>query len=266
HLVEPELLVVVGSDPFGGVDRSLFERRIDVAARNLLRNHAELLQRQSAGAADAHLQALEVGRRLDLLAEEAAHLRAGVAGREIDDVVVLEELAHQIHAAAVVHPRVLLAIVRAERNRAAERERRVLAEEVVRRRMRALDRAVLHGVDDAEGRHDLAARERLNLELVVGRRGDALGDELAAAEERIEALGPARRHAPLDLRLRLRERRRRTGGEYAGEPGVLDERSTFHPFSPLELPALPTLSCLQEPAGRARSLSPKSGRRRVPAG
>jgi hypothetical protein len=76
---------------------------------------------------------------------------------KVDDVVILVELAHQLHAAAVVHPRVLLAIVRPERNRATERERRVLAEEVVRRRVRALYGAVLDGVDDAERRDDFTA-------------------------------------------------------------------------------------------------------------
>ncbi len=95
-LVEAELLVVVRADPFGGVDRALFERRIDVAAGDLLRHDAELLQRQPAGAADAQLEALQVGDRLDLLAEPAAHLRAGVAGAEADDVVVLQEVVVEL--------------------------------------------------------------------------------------------------------------------------------------------------------------------------
>ena len=43
-LVEAELLVVVGADPFGGVDGALLQRRIDVAAGDLLRHDAELLQ------------------------------------------------------------------------------------------------------------------------------------------------------------------------------------------------------------------------------
>ena len=80
-LVEAELLVVVGADPLGGVDRAALQRRIDVAARDLLRHEAELLQHLAGKAADAHLQALQVGDGLDLLAEPAAHLRAGVAGR-----------------------------------------------------------------------------------------------------------------------------------------------------------------------------------------
>ena len=60
-LVEAELLVVIGADPFGGVDRALFERRIDVAAGDLLGTDAELFEDLAGKAGDAHLQALEVG-------------------------------------------------------------------------------------------------------------------------------------------------------------------------------------------------------------
>ena len=95
----------------------------------------------AAEAADAELQALDVGDRLDLLAEPAAHLRAGVAAGEVDDVVLGVELAHQLEAVAFVHPRRHLARVQAERDRAAEREGRILAEEVVRRGVRHLDGA-----------------------------------------------------------------------------------------------------------------------------
>ena len=104
-LVEAELQVVVGADPLGGVDRSLLERLIDLAAGNVLRHAAHALDHLAGEAADAELEALDVGDRLDLLAVPAAHLRAGVAGREVDDVVGLVELAHQLHAVAVVHPR-----------------------------------------------------------------------------------------------------------------------------------------------------------------
>ena len=41
-LVEAELLVVIGTDPLGGVDGALLQRRIDVAAGDLLRDNAEL--------------------------------------------------------------------------------------------------------------------------------------------------------------------------------------------------------------------------------
>ena len=203
-LVETELLVVVRAHPLRRVDRALFQRRIDIAAGDLLRHDAELLQRQAAGASDPHLEALEVGDRLDLLAKPAAHLRAGVAGREAHDVVFLEEVVVELAAPAVVHPRVLLSAIHAKRNRAAERERRVLAEEVIGRRVAALHRRVLHGVDDAERRHDLATREYLDLELVVGSRRDGLAQHHRPAKDGVEALGEARRQPPLHFEIDIR--------------------------------------------------------------
>src|SRR5262252_4900573 len=80
-LDEAELLVVVGADPFGGVDRALLERRKDIAARKLLRHYAELRQDAPGKTADAELQALHVIERLYLLAEPAAHLARRIAGR-----------------------------------------------------------------------------------------------------------------------------------------------------------------------------------------
>ena len=63
-LLEAELLVVIGADPFAGVDRALLQRRIDVAAGELLRHDAELGEDRAGKAADAELEALEVVDRL----------------------------------------------------------------------------------------------------------------------------------------------------------------------------------------------------------
>src|SRR6185312_5371802 len=158
-LVEAELLVVVRTDPLGRVDRALLERRIDVAAGDLLRHAAELLQDLAGPAADAHLQALEIVDRVDLLAVPAAHLTAGVAGEQALDVVLLVELVEHGVAAALGPPALVDAGVRAERHRRAETEGRVLAEVVIGRGVADLDRAVLDGVDDGEAGHDFAGGE-----------------------------------------------------------------------------------------------------------
>ena len=79
---EAELLVVVGADELGRIEGAALQRRIDVAGRDLLRHDAELRQHLAAEAADAELEALQVIDRVDLLAEEAAHLGAGIAAGE----------------------------------------------------------------------------------------------------------------------------------------------------------------------------------------
>src|SRR3546814_2444501 len=53
-------LVVVWTNPLGGVDGALLQRRIDVPAGKLLRYDAELLHDAAGDAADAELQAVEI--------------------------------------------------------------------------------------------------------------------------------------------------------------------------------------------------------------
>ncbi len=223
HLVQAELLVVVRAHPLGRVDRALLERLVDLAAGDVLRHAADALEHLAAEAADAHLQALDVGQRLDLLAVPAAHLGAGVAHREVVDVVARVELAEQLHAVAFVHPRRHLAAVQAERDGAVHREGRVLAEEVVRRGVRHLDRAVLHAVDDAERGHQFATGVHRDLELAAGHVADLLGHHFGSAVDGVQRLRKARSQAPADVGLCVHHGRCGTGGEHPGDAGALDE-------------------------------------------
>src|SRR5262249_55314677 len=121
-LVEAKLLVVIGTDPLGGVDGALLQRRIDVTAGKLLRHAAELLHDAPGEAADAHFEALQILDAVDLLAEPAAHLAAGVAGEQRGDTVALEELVEVLPAAAERVPSLVDTHVGAERHRGAESE------------------------------------------------------------------------------------------------------------------------------------------------
>ena len=198
HLVEAQLFVVVGSHPFGRIDRALLQGRVNVGRAQLLRDHAELGEDQARHPADAHLEAFQVGDGLDLLAVPAAHLAAGVARHHRDAAVVLEERRHGFRAAAEIPPGVLLASVSAEGDRRAERERRILAEIVVRRRVAAFRRPGLDGVEHLQRRDDLASGERTDLELAVRNFPYAPGDQFRAAIQGVQALGPACAHAPGD--------------------------------------------------------------------
>jgi hypothetical protein len=226
-LEEAQLQVVVGADPLGGVDGALFQRLVDLAAGDVLRHAAHALEHLAAEAADAHLQALDVGHRLDFLAVPAAHLGAGVAHREIHDVVVGVELAHQLQAVAFVLPGRHLAAVQTEGNRAADRKGLVLAEEVVGRGVGHLDGGVLHTVDHAEGRHQLAAGVHRDLELAAGHLADLFGEGFRAAVNGVQRLGEAGSQAPAQRGLRVHGRcgsRRQD----AGQTGFAHKRTTFH--------------------------------------
>ena len=83
-------------------------------AAELRRHDAELRHDPAGETADAHLEALHVGKRLHLVTEPAAHLGARVAGWEADEVLGGEELVEQFVAAAVVEPSVLQAAVEAK--------------------------------------------------------------------------------------------------------------------------------------------------------
>jgi hypothetical protein len=91
-----------------------------------------------------------------------------------------------------------------------------------------------HRVEHLQRGHDLAGRKGADLKLAVGDLADALGDELRAAVERVQALRPARRQAPLEARqsrslLRPRLRRRdEARTRRRAQPGVLQEFASFH--------------------------------------
>ena len=115
---------------------------------DLLRHGAELRHHEAGEAGDAELQALEVGDRLDLLAEPAAHLGARVAARQAVHVVLGVELVQQVVAAALIQPGVHLARVEPEGERRADGEGRVLAEIVIRTGMGHLDGGIADRVRD----------------------------------------------------------------------------------------------------------------------
>jgi len=230
--VEAELLVVIGADELGGVDGALLERRIDVAAGDLLWRHADLAHHLAREAGDAHLQALQVVDRVDFLAEPAAHLGAGVAEQDGVNVVAGEEFVQQLVAAGLVEPGIRLARIEAEGNRGAEREGRVLADIVIGAGMGHLDRARGDGIGRLQRRNDFAAGKMLDREVAAGRFPDMVGDDLAGTEQDVEALGEGGGHAPGDLRVFLRDggrcKGRRGRDADAGSAGLTDKCSAVH--------------------------------------
>ena len=156
--------------------------------------------------------------RLDLLAEPAAHLGAGVAGQQADDVVLgVEGRSAGASPPPSLPPGVLHAGVEAERQRAAEGERRVLAPAGSRAPCGTISTVPLETASVACRPGTISpAANGLDLELVVGGLRHAAWQKCsAAAVERIERLGPARRQAPPELRRGLRDGR---SGERADEP------------------------------------------------
>ena len=101
----------------------------------------------------------------------AAHLAAGIAGRQAFHVELAPERVDQLRALAIVEPGILLTGVEPERGGAEQRPGRILPDIVIIGRVAHLDGAVLYGVEHLQCGHDLTGGEALDLELTVGRVG-----------------------------------------------------------------------------------------------
>src|SRR4051812_38350201 len=94
--------------------------------------------------------------------------------------------------------------------------------------MTHLDRVLGSRIKRLESWNQLACLKDLNLELVVGHSRDFLGKILATAVNRVERLREARCKAPLDLRRRLRNRRRGDRGRGGADCGNFQKITTLH--------------------------------------
>ena len=200
-ILESQLLVVVGTHPLDGVDRSPFERRIDLARREILHGHAQAVHYLRTQPGDAHLEPAKVLGSVDFAAEPATHLRAGVACREWQDVEVREGFADELEPARVVQPGVLLARVEPEGHAGVESQHRRLARVVVARAVAHLNGALLHRVHDLQPGNQLARLVDPDLETPVGHRCQRLGGAGGGVEDGVHGARIAGRQTPANVRV-----------------------------------------------------------------
>ena len=118
-------------------------------------------------------------------------MRAGVAAQEVDDVVLLEKLTHQLHTAAVHHPCDVLARGQAERNGGVKGKCGVFAKVVVGGGLTDLHGFVLYRAQDFEWRNDFAGGFDVDGEVATGQFFHAGGEFFSGAENRIHGFGEA---------------------------------------------------------------------------
>ena len=139
-LVEAKLLVVIRADPLGGVDHALFQRRIDVGCAEQLRTRRRALAMTRPGKPPMrNLRPLRSSTVLISLRNQPPIWQPVLPAEQHHDVVFFVELVEHVAAAALDEPTLVEALVRAEGDRRAEGEGRILAEIIVGRRMRYLD-------------------------------------------------------------------------------------------------------------------------------
>ena len=228
HFAQAEFFIVIRPHELGGVQRAFFQRLIHVAARHVLRHHAQLGHHfAKQAAAQTHLQALEVIGRLDFLAVPAAHLRGCVARAQRVEVVFLEKLVQQFAAIALAAPGFHLQRGQAKRHGAGKGENGIFAREVIAGGLRNFNVVVLNRVQHAESGHQLACGVHRHLELAARQRLDHARKRLGAAHERVQRLRKARSHAPAHRLLRLHGRGH-ASGQHASQASAFDERTTIH--------------------------------------
>src|SRR5580765_6626711 len=120
HFVEAELLVIVWADPLARIERAFFQRWIDIAAGDLLRNATQFLQNATGETTDTHFQALQISGRVDFLAVPTAHLATRVSCEKCNAIVLLVELVQHFLAAAKRKPTLVQPLVRPECDGRAE--------------------------------------------------------------------------------------------------------------------------------------------------
>ena len=199
--VEAELHVVVRSDPLRGVDHAPLEGGEDLARRRQDDRAARLGDHLAAEPRDAHLEALVVADRADLLPEPAGHLRAGRRTRTWDEVERGVDLLPELEPTALQVPGRHALGVHTERDGREPLNRRVFRGPVVWRPAERLDGALGRSVEAGERRHDLAAREDLDLESPAAHLVHQARELLRRALQHVERRRPGRGHPPLDLRL-----------------------------------------------------------------
>ena len=203
RVVEPELQIVVRPHPLGRVDDAALERREDAGGRDQDRRGArpgdDLVPESCA---DPEPEALEVGDRVDLLAEPSGHLRRECRALTRDQVERGVGFFPELEPVTLVAPGGHAFRIHAERHRLEPLDRRLFLSPVRRRGHEGVDRALRGGVEALEIRHDLAARERVDTKPPAAQLLDHLSQSLSRALHHVQDRRPRRGHPPLDLRLR----------------------------------------------------------------
>ncbi len=196
-LLEAHLQIQRGPDPLEGVDSTSVQCGIELTGWNVGDGHAEFGEDLAGKTRDAHLQALQIIKGIDLLAEPAAHLVTGVAAREGIDAMLGKHLLHQVHAAAIVEPGVLFRGSHAERHGGKEHSAGILALPVISGGMPHL---VLTGVDHVENTQGclvFVGTVDVDQQFAVGHDLDLLGHVLDRVTENREVVRPGHGQFPL---------------------------------------------------------------------
>ena len=185
----------------------------------------------------AHLEALVVVHRVDLLVEPSSHLHARVAHGIGLEVEIGVQSVPQLLSAAIVDPTGHLVGVESVRDRGKELRRRAFALPVVGGRVSHLRRTLRNGVEGFEGRNQFPTPVDFHRQAAAGHPVDDIGEVIGSGPQARKVLRPGGDHLPAILLLGVDR-----GG--AGDKRScrktrrahrLDEAASFHFFPPSAL-------------------------------
>ena len=153
-----EFFVVVRTDPFEGIQRTLRQGLEDLILWQGDRGRPERLEHLPGKAADPDLHSREVRCVVDLLAEPSGHLASRVAQRRGDEAAIGQQVVDQRVAAAVLQPGCVLAGVHSERRAGPEDVGRIPVPGVGESGVSAFRLTVGDGVQRVHGGRDVARR------------------------------------------------------------------------------------------------------------
>ena len=223
HVREAEQPVGRRVVELGGVEQAAVHRRDDLAAGQRVDRGAHAGEHVDRDAHRAELEALEVLDLGDRLLEPAERLRrhAGRTGttRRWRRSTRRACCSSSLPPPYLCHDSSMLRVHAERRARAPQRQRVLLAVVIDEHAVAAVERALRHGVEQAEGGNDGAGGQHLDLEIAAGHVVDLLGEvERVLVEDVLRRPGALPAHGDR-ARLPLgdhREPERRAGGGNAG--------------------------------------------------
>jgi hypothetical protein len=150
-----------------------------------------------AQAEEPHLEALEIGGRIDLLAEPAGGLGRDHAADQRLDVVPGVNLVHQSVAAAVEDPAEIFAGAGPERHRREQGQRLFLAEPITGCRPGCIQRPGGDGIEHLQRRNERVRLVKPDADVATAHRVQALGKIDAAGAQLNELAGKGAPHLPV---------------------------------------------------------------------
>ena len=202
NLMEAERQIVVGADEFRGVQRARLQRLKDLARGHVGDRCAQFLPYATTQAGGPEAHAFDIVKASQFVAEPTTCLRAGVARQEALNAELVIDLVPDFLTAHIAHPGCQFWRGHAVGHAGKEGQRRRFVLPIIGGTVAHLGRAIDHGVQRLQRRHQLTCGVDLHGQTATGGRCDTVCQTLRTDTQTGEVFRPGGDHAPCDVALR----------------------------------------------------------------